>query len=43
LQILKQKARQRVLERYTLERNVSQLENLYHQVLQNHRSKLVVF
>ncbi len=43
VQILKQKARQRVLERYTLDSNVSHLENLYHQVLQNRRSRLVVF
>jgi Glycosyltransferase len=43
VQILKQKARQRVLERYTLNSNVSHLENLYHQVLQHHRSRLVVY
>jgi len=30
---LKQKSRQRVLERYTLSENISQLENLYNQVL----------
>ena len=32
--LLGQKARQRVLERYTLSRNISQLEMLYQQVLQ---------
>jgi glycosyltransferase involved in cell wall biosynthesis len=32
--LLGQKARQRVLDRYTLSQNISQLENLYRQVLQ---------
>lgn len=33
-QLMGQKARQRVLERYTLSRNITQLEHLYEQVLQ---------
>lgn len=33
-QLMGQKARQRVLERYTLSRNITQLEQLYQQVLQ---------
>ncbi len=36
-QLLGQKARQRVLERYTLNKNISQLEDLYQQVLPHHR------
>lgn len=32
--LLGQKARQRVLERYTLSRNINQLEKLYQQILQ---------
>ncbi len=38
--ILGQKARQRVLERYTLSRNITQLENLYVEVLQKERMQL---
>lgn len=38
--ILGQKARQRVLERYTLSGNISQLENLYDCVLQQQRIQL---
>jgi glycosyltransferase involved in cell wall biosynthesis len=37
---LGQKARQRILERYTLSRNISQLEKLYIQVLQQPRLQL---
>ena len=37
---LGQKARQRILERYTLSRNISQLEKLYTQVLQQPRLQL---
>jgi glycosyltransferase involved in cell wall biosynthesis len=37
---LGQKARQRILERYTLSRNISQLEKLYAQVLQQSRPQL---
>jgi hypothetical protein len=32
--LLGRKARQRVLDRYTLSRNITRLEQLYHQVLQ---------
>jgi glycosyltransferase involved in cell wall biosynthesis len=35
--LLGRKARQRVLDRYTLTRNITQLEELYGQVLQRHR------
>jgi hypothetical protein len=35
--LLGRKARQRVLDRYTLTRNITQLEELYTQVLQRHR------
>lgn len=35
--VLGRKARQRVLDRYTLERNITRLEELYHQVLQQRR------
>jgi glycosyltransferase involved in cell wall biosynthesis len=35
--LLGQKARQRVLERYTLDKNISQLEELYTQILQKPR------
>lgn len=35
--LLGRKARQRVLERYTLSRNITQLEELYHQMLQRQR------
>jgi glycosyltransferase involved in cell wall biosynthesis len=38
--ILGQKARQRVLERYTLSRNITHLEDLYAQVLQQERVQL---
>ncbi len=37
-QLMGQKARQRVVERYTLSRNITQLEQLYEQVLQMHHS-----
>lgn len=43
VQVLKQKARQRAIDRYTLRSNVSHLENLYHQVLNHHRTRLAVF
>ena len=33
-QLLGQKARQRVLERYTLDRNITKLEQLYGEILQ---------
>jgi glycosyltransferase involved in cell wall biosynthesis len=35
--LLGRKARQRVLDRYTLSQNITQLEDLYHQVLQQQR------
>lgn len=35
--LLGRKARQRVLDRYTLSRNISHLEELYYQVLQQHQ------
>lgn len=38
--LLGQKARARVLERYTLSHNITQLENLYTQVLQRRRLPL---
>ena len=38
--LLGQKARQRVLERYTLSRNITQLEMLYDEVLQERNLKL---
>ncbi|HHP7244277.1 MAG TPA: glycosyltransferase family 4 protein, partial [Elainellaceae cyanobacterium] len=38
--VLGQKARQRVLDRYTLSRNIAQLEDLYSQVLQQRRMYL---
>ena len=38
--LMGQKARQRVLERYTLSRNITQLEELYTQVLQQERVQL---
>ena len=34
-QMLGQKARQRAMERYTLSQNITELEKLYAQVLQN--------
>ncbi|MFN3926507.1 MAG: glycosyltransferase family 4 protein [Pseudanabaenaceae cyanobacterium] len=43
VEILKYKARQRVLERYTLDRNISRLEALYHQVLEQSRHRLVIY
>lgn len=39
--LLGQKARQRVLDRYTLSRNISRLEDLYRQVLAQHQTHLV--
>ncbi|MGK7920237.1 MAG: glycosyltransferase family 4 protein [Trichodesmium sp.] len=41
--LLGQKARQRVLERYTLSRNITQLEMLYAEVLQERNPKLSSF
>lgn len=38
--LLGQKARKRVLERYTLSRNITRLEELYAQVLERHSAKL---
>jgi glycosyltransferase involved in cell wall biosynthesis len=38
--LLGQKARKRVLERYTLSRNITRLEELYDQVLERHSVKL---
>jgi glycosyltransferase involved in cell wall biosynthesis len=43
IEILKQKARQRAIERYTLQSNVSQLEKLYNQVLAHHRNRIAIF
>jgi glycosyltransferase involved in cell wall biosynthesis len=40
--MLGQKARQRVLERYTLSRNITQLERLYQQVLEQRQSSGVI-
>ena len=40
--MLGQKARQRVLERYTLSRNITQLERLYQQVLEQPQSSGVI-
>lgn len=40
IQLLGKKARQRVLERYSLSRTISQLEQLYTQVLQTSRARL---
>ncbi|NET48051.1 MAG: glycosyltransferase family 4 protein, partial [Merismopedia sp. SIO2A8] len=40
--LLGQKARQRVLERYTLSRNISQVEEVYHQVVQKQDSSVYV-
>lgn len=40
--LLGQKARQRVLERYTLSRNITHLEQLYTQVLQQRRNRTVL-
>ena len=40
IQLLGKKARQRVLERYSLSRTISQLEQLYAQVLQTSRFRL---
>jgi glycosyltransferase involved in cell wall biosynthesis len=39
--LLGQKARQRVLERYTLSQNITRLEKLYAEVLQNQQSRLL--
>lgn len=39
--LLGQKARQRVLERYTLEKNISQLEELYTDILQKPRVQFI--
>ncbi|RKH87676.1 glycosyltransferase family 1 protein, partial [Corallococcus praedator] len=38
--LLGRKARQRVLDRYTLTRNITQLEELYRQVMQQQRTYL---
>ncbi len=40
--LLGQKARQRVLERYTLDNNITQLEQLYTQVLEQRRNNTVL-
>lgn len=40
--LLGQKARQRVLERYTLSRNITQLEQLYNQILEQRPSARVI-
>jgi glycosyltransferase involved in cell wall biosynthesis len=39
--LLGQRARERVLERYTLDRNLNQLEALYGEILKRKRSPLV--
>ncbi len=39
--LLGQKARQRVLERYTLDKNISQLEELYIEILQKSRVQFI--
>jgi glycosyltransferase involved in cell wall biosynthesis len=43
VQILKNKARERVMERYTLASNVSRLESLYSQVIRQRRTRLSVY
>jgi len=41
--IIGRKARQRVLERYTLDRNINQLEELYHELLARQKENFVVY